>query len=174
MRNKGFSFVQIIVAITILSGFLGFGGPFGVRFAQQTYRMRDVREANDIAYQFQLMMSYYGGLPVEALDEDKDGANVISWQKQDVLQATGLTEEQLVEAWTGEENNGQDYLRNMFFYYLDEIPESSTDKDYIWNLHYNTQNGSVEKIVFVEMEASGDVISEMEVYPNYAKFVALQ
>lgn len=173
MKNEGFSIIQIIIVIAVIGVFGGVVCPFGLRYAEQTRRMRDVYEADAIAHQFQLMISNYGGFTEGMLEGTVGDTGVLDWQREEILQASGMSEKETVAIVAESVSDGQCDLDQLLFHYLDKIPESATDPDYAWNLHFDEETGRVKNIFLVETNASGRVVTEMEVYPNYANFVAL-
>lgn len=145
MNNKGFSIVQVIVSGTIAVVLFGVILPFAIQVAGKTQRMSEVYEAEQIAQLFQLMAIEQSGSSDDVLGSAEGDVCVVNWQKDEMMQAFGMDE--------------------------DDLPKSLVEEGNAWNIHYDAETGMVETILLVEMDANGDVVSQVEMFPGYVEYV---
>lgn len=145
--NKGFSLIELIIMIAILSVLIGTLSPKYLKYVERSKRVTDVTNARLIRDAAER---------VQALDALGTGngaykyTGAVMWNK-DTPYPTKIKD-----------------FSDAIFIELGQVPVSAVNKDLFWCMYYNQGNGSIKKIVLTTRPGSS---VEYELYPDPSKFL---
>lgn len=170
--NKGFSLIELIIVVALMAVLIGIAIPQYTKYVERTKRVKDVHSADEIAHQVEILAAYYNGFGFDVYEDPLGGGvNVLGWHRDDMLEAYGMTEQEFIEHFATPNADGSYNFGAYVFSQLGEIPVSATNPDYYWNLTYDPLTGKVNYIYLLEISPSGQLVKQMQVYPDYADFL---
>lgn len=161
LNNKGFSLVELIIVIAIMTVLVGLVSPQFFRYVGRSKRAMDANNAAEYAKACQTSGVFNDYVPPT---------------EADYYQGSEPTTEEASGIWTCgfradtdsiDLENPSSFL-DFFCAEAGCIPVSKTNKDFFWNVKYNRYNMHIIKIELID----GDTGTLYEVYPNGSDFIA--